>query len=417
MGRGCGFLFFGIFFLIGSIVTAVFFWQLILPVWRANTVYVAHTCVVLDKRVAESRGDDGSTYRPEIQIRYTVAGREYTTWAYDAAKIYSSGRDGKQKIIDQFQAGREYPCWYDPTDPEKVVLVRGYSWTTLFALIPLVFVAVGVGGMYFSLRGGRKSRRPATISPDDQGWPQRQDDEIGAAADASVSYDELPTVPTRDLSNSPGTTLKYRLSMGVMPGCAVIGALVVAIFWNGITSIFVVLAVNSHLKGRPEWFLTIFIIPFVLIGIGLVFFFFKQLLVATGVGATVAEISDHPLRPGAAYQVFVSQSGNMQMNSLRVLLVCEESATYRQGTSTSTDTKRVKELELFRNEGFEIQKGLPYESRCELRVPPDAMHSFEESHNKIQWKLVVSGDVAGWPDFSRDFPLVVLPASPAGGDT
>jgi hypothetical protein len=141
----------------------------------------------------------------------------------------------------------------------------------------------------------------------------------------------------------------------------------------------------------------------------------RQLLVATGIGATVAEISDHPLWPGRAYQVFVSQSGNLQVNSLRVLLVCEEAATYRQGTSNRTETKRVFEQELFRNEAFEIHKGLPYELRCDVRVPADAMHSFEASHNNVHWKLLVQGDVAGWPDYERDYPIIVMPAVAAGG--
>lgn len=403
---GC--LFFGFFFLIGSAVFTGFFWGVFLPAWRANTKYVEGRCVVLDKRIVEIR-DDGTTYRPEIHIKYTVSGREFQIWTYDAAKVSSSGRAGKQNILDQFTVGKEYPCWHDPDDPSKAVLVRGFSWTMLLPLFPLIFVVIGLVGMVYSLRGGStKERKPA-----DSDFGSFDATAPAGQSGGGSELVEFPTVPVKDLSDQPGKTLKYRLSPSISPGCALIGILVGGIFWNGMVSVFVTLAVRSHLAGKPEWFLTIFLIPFVLIGIGIVFAFFRQLLVTTGVGPTEAEISDHPLRPGGAYQLFVSQSGNLQMNDLRVLLVCEEAATYRQGTSTSTDTRRVFEQELFRNEAFEIQKGLPYETRCELLVPPGAMHSFEVSNNKIKWKIVIAGDVAGWPNFERDYPVVVLPASAA----
>ena len=45
------------------------------------------------------------------------------------------------------------------------------------------------------------------------------------------------------------------------------------LFWNGIVSIFVYNVVKSYLDGRPEICLTIFLIPFVLIGLGLILFF------------------------------------------------------------------------------------------------------------------------------------------------
>jgi hypothetical protein len=30
-------------------------------------------------------------------------------------------------------------------------------------------------------------------------------------------------------------------------------------------------------------------------------------------------------------------------------------------------------------------------------------------HNEVQWKLIVQGHVAGWPDYVREFPLLVYP--------
>jgi hypothetical protein len=37
------------------------------------------------------------------------------------------------------------------------------------------------------------------------------------------------------------------------------------------------------------------------------------------------------------------------------------------------------------------------------------MHSFKADHNEVRWRLLVRGDVAGWPPFDRSFPIVVIP--------
>jgi len=123
------------------------------------------------------------------------------------------------------------------------------------------------------------------------------------------------------------------------------------------------------------------------------------------------EISDHPLRPGGRYRLYVSQGGPLKVNSLAVSLVSTESARYRQGTNAHTDTKMVRREVLFLNEGFQIERGMPFEARTEFSVPTGVMHSFEGGNNKVEWKLLVNGDIAGWPDFEHEFPVLVLPAS------
>ena len=101
------------------------------------------------------------------------------------------------------------------------------------------------------------------------------------------------------------------------------------------------------------------------------------------------------------------------MNSLKVFLRCEESATYRQGTNTRSETCCVCSKELFRRDNFEIHRGLPLEERCDVEIPAGAMHSFKSSNNEVNWKIVVAGDVDRWPDFARGFPVVVYPRQQA----
>ena len=49
---------------------------------------------------------------------------------------------------------------------------------------------------------------------------------------------------------------------------------------------------------------------------------------------------------------------------------------------------------------------------CDFSVPPGGMHSFKSENNEVRWSLEVKGDVVGWPDFKRAFPVIVYPNDP-----
>jgi hypothetical protein len=90
-----------------------------------------------------------------------------------------------------------------------------------------------------------------------------------------------------------------------------------------------------------------------------------------------------------------------------VALSCEESATYRQGTNTRTESREVFCREIFCREGFEVEKGLPFETEVDFEVPEGVMHSFKATHNEINWELIVEGNIPRWPDFKRRFSVIV----------
>jgi hypothetical protein len=405
-------LFFGVFFAMGCGFLALVLYNLVIPEWRVNHEFLPHSGTIRDKRIAESNGENGPTYRAEIQIEYQVGGVNYLEWAYsidNLSNVYSSGKESKQAILDCFEVGQAVPCWYDPLDPERVVLVRGYSWWIyLVAIVPMVFIFVGAGGIVYTLvRWGKSAEHRAAIA-------QRMKDRdlLGGNGRGEAAH---PFVPERqDITSSPGTKLRYRLPIETSPGWALVGMLLACLFWNGIVGIMLFFAARSGLAGNPEWFLMIFCVPFLAIGLYLIYLFFRQLLVTTGIGPTLLEISDHPLHAGGEYQVFLSQTGRLSVNALAISLVCEEAATYRQGTDTRTESQKVFVRELFRRENFEIPPGMPFEMQCSLDVPPSVMHSFQSAHNRISWTLLVEGDITGWPDFRRAFPVIIHPNGGGG---
>lgn len=404
-------LFFSVFLVAGAVFFAVMFANLVIPEWRANR-HFAETPAVVDRVVIhETESRDGTiTYRPDIYIHYSVGGHRYHTVTYNIQRETFTNREAALTGAHQFKFGEEYPCWYDPMDPSQAVLVRGYSgFIYVILLVPISFFVIGTGGLIYTLsHWGTSAERRAALA--------RGATRLDPADPAVQRQRQFPAIPAdANQTNSPGTTLAYRLPSAVAQGWSLFLALAAALAWNAIVAMFVVMVVQGHLRHEPDWGLTVFVSVFVLIGIGLLIFLARQWLVTTGIGATRLEISDHPLRPGKCYELLVAQAGRLAINSLEVQLACDERATYRQGTDTRTERRRVFQQQIYRRQGFEVQPGVPFEGRCPLEIPGAAMHSFKGDHNEINWKLIVRADVAGWPNFEREFPVVVYP--PANGQT
>jgi hypothetical protein len=398
-------LFFAFFLIIGAIAFTAMLLLLIIPEWQVNHEFIEHKCKIVGKRLAETDGENGKLYKPEFQIEYTINGLTKTLWTYSINNPYSSGREGKQAILTKFSVGDTVACWYNPVDPSQVVLVRGYSWWIYLALfVPAAFIVIGAGGLIYNfLRWGKSAERCAAFTR------RVQDRDLFGASDSTQR--DYQNVPQRsDITNSPGTKLLYRLPIETSPGWALFGAFLGCVIWNGIVTVIVFVVIRGHIANDPDWILTFFTIPFVLVGIFLIYLFFRQLLVTAAIGPTLLEISDHPLHPGGEYQVFLSQSGRLKVNNLCLSLVCSEEATYRQGTNTRTEMRQVYRQEIFRREKFDIPPGIPFETNQAFTMPEGAMHSFKAPHNAVDWTLLVEGDIANWPNFKRAFSVVLYPA-------
>ena len=98
----------------------------------------------------------------------------------------------------------------------------------------------------------------------------------------------------------------------------------------------------------------------------------------------------------------------MDLQYLKLMLACDEQATYRQGTDIRTEVRRVREDAILDLEQAQSKRDSAFEYECELRIPENVMHSFRSPNNSIQWKLIVNGKVGNWP-FERVFPIVVFP--------
>lgn len=287
------------------------------------------------------------------------------------------------------------------------VLQRGEPmsvWTlSLGVLVGLAFVVLGAGGLFFSTM-------EFTASAERRSAIAKQASDIDLLKDSQSTDGEFPSIPRHaNLTDSPGVKLKYRLPAAQSPTWRMLSITVLWLVSIGIATALVVWTMDGMNESANEFYRVLITTPFVAIAIGTTYLFVHGLLIQVSLGPTTVEISDHPLYPGKCYHVYVSQAGHLSMNWLQLRILCEEEATYQQGTNVRTETRPICSESVFYRSDFAINPGVPFEHECELRVPEEAMHSFQSASNGVHWKLVISGDAAGWPTFEHTFPIIVYP--------
>lgn len=377
---GCLVLFFGIFLATGCGLTYVFLWNPARQLVAAQG-WQETPCTIESSRVEEVSDSDGSTYKVAVTFTYRGSdGREHRSSRYEFLEVSSIGYQGKAAVVARYPAGTRTTCWVDPENPAEAVLNRGFSLAYLIGLLPLAFVAAGAGGMIWALRQGRKKVGAAT-----PGAPRPSPFGVEIPADAAQAR-----------------ILKPKMS----PVGKLIAIIFLALFWNGIVSVFVVLAYNGWRTGEGlDGCLTLFLVPFVLVGLALIWGVFHQFLTLFNPRLELT-LSQGVLIPGRAAILqwkIHGRSGRVQR--LRVVLEGTEQATYRQGTDTKIATEVFATIPVIETD----QQMLIAQGTARVDVPEGAMPSFSADRNKVVWTLKTSCEIPGWPDSNEEYEIVVAP--------
>ena len=379
-------LFFAGFVIVGGILSYVFMVRPLSGLLSARQ-WPTVTCTVISSEVKSHSGDDGRTYSVNILYSYVFDDREYQANRYDFMGGSSSGLAGKQAIVARYSAGSKAVCHVNPKDPTQAVLERGFTPMMWVGLLPLLFFFAGLVGMCSVLRTRRA--QSLSVGLQNEGFSLQDSWNAGAAASDTVTSGTLILKPQA----SP--LAKVLVTIGI------------ALFWNGIVSVFLFQVFKSWRSGHFEWFLALFLTPFVLIGLGffvaIAYFFLAlfnprpRLMITPGVP-----------RLGDSLRVEWEVAGRVEvLRNLRLRLEGREEATYTRGTTTSTDRSVFANLEI-------STETAPQEMRSggrALTIPRGLMHSFSAKHNKIVWSIHIAGEIDRWPDLTEEFPLTVLPAA------
>lgn len=274
-------------------------------------------------------------------------------------------------------------------------------WCVVLVLTSFVILG-GAGVLRTALRIGFSAERRSAMA--------QSANRIDLVREAVPQPKDFPTLPSHEgLINSPGTELAYRLPSSNPTGWRLLATTIFSLLWNAVGCVLFVIATRGWLDGDVNWFLTSFLIPYLAVCGGCIYFVLRQIWIDAGMGPTAIEICSHPLLPGRKYQVHLSQSGHIAVNSLSLWLTCEEEVTYHQGTDIRHEVRTVYQEKLFERTDFRIEPGMPFQTACTLPIASSAMHSFQSEHNAVHWWLVVRGSLAYWPQFERRFPIIVYP--------
>jgi hypothetical protein len=105
-------------------------------------------CTIITS-VVQERGDGESPYAFSISYRYECGGKTHNSSAYKRGYSGSSTYSAARDLVQKYAAGRATVCYVNPANPDEAVLQRDSALIGLAALFPLIFVAIGAGGIYF----------------------------------------------------------------------------------------------------------------------------------------------------------------------------------------------------------------------------------------------------------------------------
>ena len=355
-GQGCLILFGFPFFAAGCFVL----WSLVIsPIIdaRASSNWVKTPCKII-KSELETTYDEGATYKPIIHYTYEYDGKAYQSEKVDfSADGSSSDLKGENKYVNDFPLKSSRFCYVNPDKPEEAVLVKDWG-RGIFK-----WVAIPFGGVFAFIGFGLML---AGASP----W--------------------IFNRKKKAYSRNGEVTLKPTGQRLVNLG----GALFICVFWNGIVSVFLVIWIGGLLTGSAtgffeKWGLGLFLIPFVCVGTWFLWRLYKEVkkLFAPSISLTV--------KPGLTWKCGdeVKLSWNIpysaKIDKLILDFICKESATYSQGSSSTTDEEVVCEFSIYE------KKSLNFTGNCKFTIPLNLMPSFESNNNQIEWGIRVQTEGEG----------------------
>lgn len=366
--------------LIGLAMFYFFTWRPVTEA-RAAAGWTPTPCVVIESRVAFQRGDDSTTYAPHIVYRYMVNGVEHTSDRYDVMRVYSSGREGKQRIVDRYPVGSQHTCLVDPSNPANAVLVSDVPAETAIGGLGAIFVGLGLLViLYF-----RPKPTGAVVGP----MPLWAFDRRGSASST--------------LARQP---LQLR---GSARGPAAIAITLFAVVWNGVLAF---IAIVFFSIGQLPWFLLVALAPFALVGLWLLIAAVRGVLRLLAPRATLG-IDHHPLRPGDFFELtwrFTGSGANLRKLTLRLI-----GKSYAWDFAEEGGGQRHFKADILADELlFESDQLADIVSgHCSGQIPEQAPPSHTRAGRGepiIFWSIELHGEAAGGLDVRESFAIEVVAA-------
>ncbi|MET3872516.1 hypothetical protein J3R74_002386 [Puniceicoccus vermicola] len=327
-------------------------------------------CTITESYVESHSSSDGTTYSIEIRFNYEWKGKDYYGENYTFGNTSSSGRPSKKAVVRRYPEGSQSTCFVNPDDPYEAVITTDVGWLPIGLIgFSSIFILVGGGLIVFGFRR-KKDPGPNAVLPEE------------------------------DSFGGPNEVRELKPVTGRIARAA--GAVIVAVIWNGISSIPLAIYFS---QGNGETMLLIIGLIFAAVGIFLIFTAIRALLALRN-PLPIVMVAPGRIQPGTRMILSWKLEGSIsRLNNLEVYLEGIEIAQYQRGTNTVTDRNVFFQECLFTS----TEKGSFQTGSSEFPFPGNTVPSMKSDHNEILWQLVFIGDVPRWPDLSETYRLPIAP--------
>ena len=396
--KGCmvvfGLIFVGVGLFFCSLPTVVAFLES-----RSSNHWVETKCTVVKSEIDINRDGDETTYRPLVEFTYSYDGLDYQSDTFDFTSV-NRPQSRCRQIVDDHAVGTRMGCFVNPNSPKEAVIVRGYDPPSL-GIFPLIFCLIGVSIIVAAmfLKDNFRNNKSESISSSAK--------QVTGPLSLSMPTSNQSSTPS---SGHPGDIedQKWDQPQKLKPGQSRLTAFLVislfAMFWNGMIGSAIYGGIEDFGRGG-DWFFLLFMIPFALVGLGLIGIA-MYLLGSLFNPAVEIALSKGAVSRGELVDIAWQLSGRTSsIQSLKVTVEGEESATYQSGTDTTTDRNVFCTIPVAdANAPKEIEFG-----SASVPIPANTMHTFSAERNNIKWRIVVHGKIPYWPNLKETFEFRVKP--------
>lgn len=122
---------------------------------------------------------------------------------------------------------------------------------------------------------------------------------------------------------------------------------------------------------------------------------------------------DYQVEPGDYVSFVVELQPNFKTSpkAITAFLKGYEHILFNDGDATHADVHRFHEeaIPIEATDDRELKNGQTSSYQVSFRMPADAPYSFFCPNASVNWAIEVHVDVGSWPDWRKDFPIVVRP--------
>lgn len=255
VGRIFGFLFCAAFLGAGA---ATLWFTVMQPSirWLQARQWVAYPAEILSIGLESGAGSEGETvYSIATRFSYTHEGCRFESdrFGFKTGKT-NVGVETMRRKVREFRENPHPSCWVNPGNPTQAVLDRSLPDGTLTGVFfSLPFLTVGLIGTTWMLFG------PALTSA----RKHRQALLLENLARLGL-IDDPDSSPQFSPPAVEGRGVIFARSQSL---ASAVGITAINLFWNGIVAVFLSVLITEWLSGERQWFLAVFLIPFVVIGL------------------------------------------------------------------------------------------------------------------------------------------------------